>query len=209
VSEGERTPSPTTDAVSDRVLTVPNVLSALRLVGVPVFLWLLFSHQDVWAFVVLALSGISDYLDGKIARRFHLVSRLGQLLDPIADRLYVLTTLIALALRDVIPLWLLVVLVARDLFMGVVMLLLKRVGQTGLPVHFVGKAATFNLLYAFPILLLSTVEGSVGDIARPVGWAFAWWGVTLYWLAAVLYAIQATSVIRARTGTSGTARRAP
>jgi cardiolipin synthase len=209
VSEGERTPSPTTDAVSDRVLTVPNVLSALRLVGVPVFLWLLFTHQDVWAFVVLALSGISDYLDGKIARRFHLVSRLGQLLDPIADRLYVLTTLIALALRDVIPLWLLVVLVARDLFMGVVMLLLKRVGQTGLPVHFVGKAATFNLLYAFPILLLSTVEGSVGDIARPVGWAFAWWGVTLYWLAAVLYAIQATSVIRARTATSGTARRAP
>jgi cardiolipin synthase len=209
VSEGERTPSPTTDAVSDRVLTVPNVLSALRLVGVPVFLWLLFTHQDVWAFIVLALSGISDYLDGKIARRFHLVSRLGQLLDPIADRLYVLTTLIALALRDIIPLWLLVVLVARDLFMGVVMLLLKRVGQTGLPVHFVGKAATFNLLYAFPILLLSTVEGSVGDIARPVGWAFAWWGVTLYWLAAVLYAIQATSVIRARTGTSGTARRAP
>ena len=209
MSEGERTPSPTTDAVSDRVLTVPNVLSALRLVGVPVFLWLLFSHQDVWAFVVLALSGISDYLDGKIARRFHLVSRLGQLLDPIADRLYVLTTLIALALRDIIPLWLLVVLVARDLFMGVVMLLLKRVGQTGLPVHFVGKAATFNLLYAFPILLLSTVEGSVGDIARPVGWAFAWWGVTLYWLAAVLYAIQATSVIRARTATSGTARRAP
>ena len=209
MSEGERTPSPTTDEVSDRVLTVPNVLSALRLVGVPVFLWLLFAHQDVWAFVVLALSGISDYLDGKIARRFHLVSRLGQLLDPIADRLYVLTTLIALALRDVIPLWLLVVLVARDLFMGVVMLLLKRVGQTGLPVHFVGKAATFNLLYAFPILLLSTVEGSVGDIARPVGWAFAWWGVTLYWLAAVLYAIQATSVIRARTGTSGTARRAP
>jgi len=209
VSEGERTPSPTTDAVSDRVLTVPNVLSALRLVGVPVFLWLLFTHQDVWAFIVLALSGISDYPDGKIARRFHLVSRLGQLLDPIADRLYVLTTLIALALRDVIPLWLLVVLVARDLFMGVVMLLLKRVGQTGLPVHFVGKAATFNLLYAFPILLLSTVEGSVGDIARPVGWAFAWWGVTLYWLAAVLYAIQATSVIRARTATSGTARRAP
>ncbi|HEY6743878.1 MAG TPA: CDP-alcohol phosphatidyltransferase family protein [Lapillicoccus sp.] len=209
MSEGEQTPSPTTDAVSDRVLTVPNVLSALRLVGVPVFLWLLFTHQDVWAFVVLALSGISDYLDGKIARRFHLVSRLGQLLDPIADRLYVLTTLIALALRDVIPLWLLVVLVARDLFMGVVMLLLKRVGQTGLPVHFVGKAATFNLLYAFPILLLSTVEGSVGDIARPVGWAFAWWGVTLYWLAAVLYAIQATSVIRARTATSGTARRAP
>jgi cardiolipin synthase (CMP-forming) len=201
VSTGEPTPG----AVSDRVLTVPNVLSALRLVGVPVFLWLLFTHQDVWALVVLVLSGITDYLDGKIARRFNLVSRLGQLLDPIADRLYVLSTLVALALRDVIPLWLLVVLVARELFMGIVMLLLKRVGQTGLPVHFVGKAATFNLLYAFPILLLSTVEGPLGDIAQPLGWAFAWWGVVLYWLAAVLYAVQAASVIRTRSAAGRTA----
>ena len=197
MGDGERTQA----EVSDRVLTLPNVLSALRLVGVPVFIWLLFTHQDLWAFVVLALSGITDYLDGKIARRFNLVSRLGQLLDPVADRLYVLSTLVALALRDVIPIWLLVVLVARDVFMGVVILLLKRVGQTGLPVHFVGKAATFNLLYAFPILLLSTVEGTLGDIARPLGWAFAWWGVALYWLAAVLYAVQAAGVIRARTAT--------
>ena len=195
MSEGERTP----ETVSDRVLTLPNVLSALRLVGVPVFLWLLFTHQDIWAFVVLALSGLSDYLDGKIARRFNLVSRVGQLLDPLADRLYVLTTLVALTIRDIIPLWLLIVLVGRDLFMGVVILLLKRVGQTGLPVHFVGKAATFNLLYAFPILLLSTVDGVVGDVARPLGWAFAWWGVGLYLLAAVLYAVQAAAVIRARS----------
>jgi cardiolipin synthase len=192
--------------VSDRVLTLPNVLSALRLVGVPVFLWLLFTHQDIWAFVVLALSGLTDYLDGKIARRFNLVSRVGQLLDPLADRLYVLTTLVALAIRDIIPLWLLIVLVGRDLFMGVVILLLKRVGQTGLPVHFVGKAATFNLLYAFPILLLSTVEGVVGDVARPLGWAFAWWGVGLYLLAAVLYAVQAAAVIRARSAAGRAAR---
>ena len=176
-----------------------NALSALRLVGVPVFLWLLFTHQDIWAFVVLALSGLTDYLDGKIARRFNLVSRVGQLLDPLADRLYVLTTLVALTIRDIIPLWLLIVLVGRDLFMGVVILLLKRVGQTGLPVHFVGKAATFNLLYAFPILLLSSVEGVIGDVAQPLGWAFAWWGVGLYLLAAVLYAVQAAAVIRARS----------
>jgi len=195
VSEAERTP----ETVSDRVLTLPNVLSALRLVGVPVFLWLLFTHQDIWAFVVLALSGLTDYLDGKIARRFNLVSRVGQLLDPLADRLYVLTTLVALTIRDIIPLWLLIVLVGRDLFMGVVILLLKRVGQTGLPVHFVGKAATFNLLYAFPILLLSSVEGVIGDVAQPLGWAFAWWGVGLYLLAAVLYAVQAAAVIRARS----------
>ena len=195
MSEAERTP----ETVSDRVLTLPNVLSALRLVGVPVFLWLLFTNQDIWAFVVLALSGLTDYLDGKIARRFNLVSRVGQLLDPLADRLYVLTTLVALTIRDIIPLWLLIVLVGRDLFMGVVILLLKRVGQTGLPVHFVGKAATFNLLYAFPILLLSSVEGVIGDVAQPLGWAFAWWGVGLYLLAAVLYAVQAAAVIRARS----------
>jgi cardiolipin synthase len=200
VSEGERTP----EAVSDRVLTIPNALSALRLVGVPVFLWLLFTHQDIWAFVVLALSGLTDYLDGKIARRFNLVSRVGQLLDPLADRLYVLTTLVALTIRDIIPLWLLIVLVGRDLFMGVVILLLKRVGQTGLPVHFVGKAATFNLLYAFPILLLSSVDGVLGDIAQPLGWAFAWWGVGLYLLAAVLYAIQAAAVLRARSAAAPT-----
>ena len=200
MSEGERTP----EAVSDRVLTIPNALSALRLVGVPVFLWLLFTHQDIWAFVVLALSGLTDYLDGKIARRFNLVSRVGQLLDPLADRLYVLTTLVALTIRDIIPLWLLVVLVGRDLFMGVVILLLKRVGQTGLPVHFVGKAATFNLLYAFPILLLSSVDGVLGDIAQPLGWAFAWWGVGLYLLAAVLYAIQAAAVLRARSAAAPT-----
>ena len=200
MGEGERTP----ETVSDRVLTIPNVLSALRLVGVPVFLWLLFTHQDIWAFVVLLLSGVTDYLDGKIARRFNLVSRVGQLLDPLADRLYVLTTLVALTIRDIIPLWLLVVLVARDLFMGVVILLLKRVGQTGLPVHFVGKAATFNLLYAFPILLLSSVDGVVGDVAQPLGWAFAWWGVGLYLLAAVLYAVQAAAVIRARSAAAPT-----
>lgn len=185
------------DLVSDRVLTVPNILSALRLVGVPVFLWLLFTGRDVAAFVVLVLSGVTDYLDGKIARRFGLVSRVGQLLDPLADRLYVLSTLVALTVRDIIPLWLLVVLVARETFMGVLLLFLQRVGHTGLPVHFVGKAATFCLLYAFPILLLTTVEGVVGTVARPVGWAFAWWGIVLYWLAAVLYAVQAVPLLRA------------
>lgn len=182
--------------VSDRILTIPNALSALRLVGVPVFVWLLLAEQDVWAVVVLALSGITDYLDGKIARRFNLVSRLGQLLDPLADRLYILSTLLALAIREVIPWWLVIALVGRDVLLGIVIVALKAVGQTGLPVHFVGKAATFNLLYAFPILLLAQVDGPVGDIARPLGWAFAWWGVALYWLAAVLYAVQAADVFR-------------
>lgn len=185
--------------VSQRFLTLPNVLSMLRLVGVPVFLWAIVTERDALALVVLMLSGITDYADGKIARKFNMESRLGQLLDPIADRLYILTTLVGLTWRDIIPVWLVVVLVAREVAMTIMLLVLRRRGQIGLPVHFVGKAATFNLLYAFPLLLLADRSDWLGAVAQPVGWAFAWWGIVLYWLAAVLYAVQARSVL-ARAG---------
>ena len=181
-------------AVSDRVLTVPNALSAVRLLGVPVFLWLLLTRQDGWALTVLALSAVTDYLDGKIARTFHMESRLGQLLDPIADRLYIGSTLLGLAWRDVIPWWVVWLLLGREVFMALIVLGVQRVGLIGLPVHFVGKAATFNLLYAFPVLLLAE---SVGWL-RPLGWAFAWWGIALYWVAAAWYAGQAARLLRAR-----------
>lgn len=185
-------------AVSHRLLTLPNILSMLRLVGVPLFLWAIVAEQDLLALAVLMLSGLTDYADGKIARKFHMESRLGQLLDPIADRLYILTTLIGLAWRDIIPVWLVVVLISRELAMTIMLLVLRRRGQIGLPVHFVGKAATFNLLYAFPFLLLADRSDWLGDLARPIGWAFAWWGIVLYWLAAILYAVQARAVL-ART----------
>lgn len=185
-------------AVSHRLLTLPNILSMLRLVGVPLFLWAIVSEQDLLALAVLMLSGLTDYADGKIARKFHMESRLGQLLDPIADRLYILTTLIGLAWRDIIPVWLVVVLISREVAMTIMLLVLRRRGQIGLPVHFVGKAATFNLLYAFPFLLLADRSDWLGDVARPIGWAFAWWGIVLYWLAAILYAVQARAVL-ART----------
>lgn len=181
---------------TDRVFTVPNVLSVLRLAGVPLFLWLILRGSDGWALVVLALSGITDYLDGKIARKFHLVSRVGQLLDPIADRLYIVSTLLGLAWRSIIPWWFVGILVLREVLMAVLMVLLKRVGQVGLPVHLVGKAATFNLLYAFPVILLGQVPGAVGAVALPIGWAFAWWGTGLYWVAALLYAVQALPLLR-------------
>src|SRR6476619_3770 len=124
-------------AVSDEVFTLPNILSMLRLVGVPLFLWLVLAHQDGWALTVLALSGVSDYLDGKIARRFGMVSRVGQLLDPLADRLYILSTLLGLAWRDIIPWWLVAVLLGRELFGAVVLLWVRRYGYGSLPVHFV------------------------------------------------------------------------
>lgn len=193
----------TTTQVSSRILTVPNALSMLRLVGVPVFLYLLVTGSDGWAMIVLVLSAITDYLDGKIARAFQLVSRLGQILDPVADRLYILSTLLGLLWRGIIPWWLVALVVGRDAVLAVIMALLKRAGQTGLPVHVVGKAATLNLLYAFPLLLLGTFPGALGTMARIVGWAFSWWGVYLYWVGAGMYAVQAADVLRLRRARGG------
>jgi cardiolipin synthase len=185
--------------VSGRLLTLPNILSILRLVGVPIFLWAILVGEDGWALAVLMLSGLTDYADGKIARMFDMESRFGQMLDPVADRLYILTTLVGLAWRDIIPVWLVVVLISREVAMSLMLLHLRRRGQIGLPVHFVGKAATFNLLYAFPLLLLAVRTDWLGELARPIGWSFAWWGIVLYWLAALLYALQARFVLtRAR-----------
>ena len=191
-----------TEVQTDRVLTVPNVLSFLRLLGVPLFLWLILGPEaDGWAIVVLVLAGISDYLDGKIARRWNQISRVGQLLDPVADRLYILATLIGLLLRDIIPLWLVLVLLSRDVVLAVFLFVLKRHGIVGLPVHFIGKAATFCLLYAFPLILLGAGPGTVGTVTRVLGWAFAIWGTGLYWWAGILYIEQALRILRRRPST--------
>lgn len=191
-----------TAVTTDRVLTVPNLLSMLRLIGVPVFLWLiLVPKADGWAIVLLAVSGFTDFLDGYLARRWNQISRLGQLLDPIADRLYILATLVGLLLRDIVPLWFVVLLLGRDLVMAVVLAVLKRVGITGLPVHFVGKAATFCLLYAFPLLLLGDGPAGWQTACRVFGWAFAIWGTALYWWAGVLYIEQARRILAARRRT--------
>ena len=182
--------------VVDRVLTIPNALSLLRLLLVPVFFWLILSEHDGWALTVLTVSGVSDYLDGKLARRWRQVSRTGQLLDPAADRLYIVSTLLGLALRDIIPWWLVIALVGRDLLLTLTIPILARHGYGPLPVHTLGKAATFNLLYAFPLLLLAQFGGGVGTVVRPIAWSFAWWGTTLYWWAAWLYLRQMHSLIR-------------
>lgn len=183
--------------VSDRVLTLPNVLSMVRLVGVPVFLWLILSRNDGWALVVLTLSGVSDYLDGKIARQYNLVSSVGQLLDPLADRLYILSTLLGLAWREIIPWWLVAILVSREVFGAALLMLVRRYGYRALPVHFIGKAATFDLLYAFPLILLGQGDSIFAAVALPIGWAFAWWGAVLYWVAGFMYALQTRDVVRA------------
>ena len=182
---------------ADRVLTVPNLLSALRLAGVPLFLWLLLGPQaDVAAIVVLALASFTDWLDGVLARRLGQYSRLGELLDPAADRLYILAALIGLVLRNIIPWWLAAVLIGRDLVLALTLPVLRRHGYGPPKVHYLGKAATFALLYAFPFLLLASGEGTVADIARPMAWAFTIWGTALYLWSGGVYLWQCYTLAR-------------
>jgi cardiolipin synthase (CMP-forming) len=194
------TPGP--DASRDRILTIPNGLSVLRLIGVPFFLWLVLGpHLDAWAVGLLILSAATDWLDGKIARAFNQQSKLGEALDPAADRAYIAATLIALAVRHIIPWWLVGLLAARELIVaGALGLLKRKLGFGTLQVSFVGKTATLCLLYAFPLLLLGTYAGNLGEITRILGWAFAAWGTALYWAAAALYLVQTRALLTGGPG---------
>ncbi|NYF10578.1 cardiolipin synthase [Leifsonia sp. AK011] len=182
--------------VSSRVLTVPNLLSFLRLLLVPVFLSLIIQGNDALALLVLVISSVTDFLDGLIARTFRQISRLGQLLDPAADRLFIFAALIGLAVREVIPWWLLVIIVGRDVMLLGIGIVLANFGFGPLPVHHLGKVATLCLFYALPILMLGQAFPDVAWIADPLGWAFAIWGAFLYWWAGAVYLIEAVRVVR-------------
>ncbi|MQY09037.1 CDP-alcohol phosphatidyltransferase family protein [Actinomadura macrotermitis] len=191
-------------AASGRVWTVPNALSFARLLGVPLFLWLVLAEADWWALGLLVLAGLSDWLDGKLARALNQTSRLGMVLDPAADRLYILATLVGLMVRDIIPVWLVVLLVAREFAIVPIAPIMRRLGYQGtLPVHFVGKAATMCLLYAFPLLLLGDHPGAVAATAKVVGWSWAIWGTALYWWAALLYWEQTRRLVLAERAAPG------
>ncbi len=186
------------DDLPERVWTVPNALSVLRLLGVPLFLWLLLGPEaDEWAVVVLMVAGITDWADGKLAKWLNQYSRLGALLDPAADRLYIVSTLVALALRGIVPLWVVALIVGRDVVLSLALVVLRRYGYPPLQVHYLGKAATLLLLYAFPGLLLAEGDGWVAALAQPFAWAFTIWGTALYVLAGVFYVVQVTRIVRA------------
>ncbi|HEX3488784.1 MAG TPA: CDP-alcohol phosphatidyltransferase family protein [Streptosporangiaceae bacterium] len=182
-----------------RVWTVPNLISLARLAGVPVFLWLVLGPRsavaDWWAVGLLIAAGLSDWLDGKIARALGQTSRLGQALDPAADRMYIVATVIALAVRAIIPWWLVIALAAREVMLAAVLVVLRRHGWGAFAVSFVGKAATLALLYAFPLLFIGAHPASYAEAARVAGWAFAIWGSALYWCAGFLYIVQARRLI--------------
>ena len=183
--------------MASSIATWPNALTGLRALGIPLFIYLALGPQaDGWAIVVLAIGGATDYFDGKLARALGQESKLGEILDPTIDRLYILATLIVLYMQEAIPLWLIVTLVARDAILALVALALTAKGKPPLKVTFMGKAATFNLLYAFPFLLLALSDSLAGEVAFIFGWAFAIWGVALYVATGVSYFLTAMKTIR-------------
>lgn len=182
--------------VSGRVLTVPNLLSFVRLAMVPVFLVLVLDGQDALALLVLVISSLTDFLDGYIARTFKQISRLGQLLDPAADRLFIFAALIGLAARGVIPWWLFAAIVGRDILLLILGIVAANFGYGPLPVHHLGKVATACLFYALPILMLGQAFPDAAWLTNPLGWAFALWGAFLYWWAGAIYLIETSRLLR-------------
>ncbi|MBM4514454.1 CDP-alcohol phosphatidyltransferase family protein [Rhodococcus hoagii] len=183
---------------ADRILTIPNVLSMIRLAGVPLFLYLLLGPQaDGWALAVLMLSGFTDWADGKLARLLNQMSRLGALLDPFVDRLYVISTLVAFVLRDIIPWWLAAILIGRDLILALTLPVYRRRGLPPPDVIYLGKAATFALMFALPILLAAQSDWAGASIANAWGYALLVWGTVLYVWTAGIYIAKAVGVARA------------
>ena len=184
-------------AGEDRILTVPNALSVLRLLLIPLFLWLILVEQaDMAAVVVLAVSGITDWADGLIARTTGQITRLGRLLDPLVDRVTIAATLVGLALRDLIPWWLVGLLVAREVLLLLLVPQLRRHGLLALPVHYLGKAATFALYWGFPFVLVGAGSATWEQVLGALGWAFVIWGTALYWYAALLYVDQLRRIVK-------------
>lgn len=172
---------------SHQVLTIPNFLTLLRALGIPLFLWLfLLQHRPVASFIILVIGAATDYFDGKVARALNQVSKLGAIMDPTIDRAYIAATVIALGIRHYIPWWVVLLLVSRDLWLALVLIFVKARGGRVFEVTFLGKAATFNLLYAFPALLLKSDHG-FGRVAMIIGWSFAVWGIALYLATGLMY----------------------
>lgn len=183
-------------AVSSRIVTIPNALSVLRLVLIPVFLGLLAESQFGWALLVIVVSSLTDFVDGWIARRFDQISRLGQLLDPAVDRLFIFSTLIGLAWIGLLPWWLVIIIVSRDVVLLVLGIVLANIGYGPLPVHHLGKAATFALLFALPTIVLGAAAPSIAPFSDPLGWALALWGAFLYWWAGAVYIRETARLVR-------------
>ena len=174
----------------DIYFTVPNLISLLRIISIPFISVLVSRHEMVLALVVLALSAVSDGLDGLIARSFNQVSKIGQILDPIADRLLIFCSILALGVADIIPWWMLIVVGLRDLIMAILVLILAQHDYGPLPVHFVLMIAIVALIFA------DIWSNSATDTLHLCGLATGTWGVGLYWLAGYIYIRQGIQLLK-------------
>jgi cardiolipin synthase len=182
--------------LNGEVVNIPNLLSFLRIALVPVFLWFLLDEFFLAAIAVLAFAGLTDFLDGYLARKLNQTTKLGKMLDPVADRLYIFATLLALSATGYVPWWLAGLVILRDVLMLVSLPVLASVGYRSLPVHYLGKASTFALLYSFPLLLMGKIFTEAAFIITPIAWAFALWGVALYWWSGFVYLWQLVLLMR-------------
>ena len=179
-----------TRAGLDRIWTIPNGISFCRLALVPVFFWLLVTRQDGAALAVLIAATASDFIDGFIARRFNQVTRLGTLLDPASDRLFIAASVIGLTVREMIPVPLLVAVLARDAVL-LAIVVVRGIRVRDFPrVNLLGKTATFVLFVAFPVVVLSHVIPSAAIALAVIGWVLGASGAVLYWLAGFTYIAQ-------------------
>ena len=171
----------------DRIWTIPNVISFIRLLMVPVFLWLLITGNDGPALAILIIATTSDFIDGMIARNFNQVTRLGMYLDPMSDRLFIAASVVGLAIRGLIPIPLLAVVLARDVMLLLVVLVRRlRIGDFP-RVTYIGKTATFVLFTAFPVIVLGTVWSDAPLPLTAIGWVLGGAGAAIYWVAGVGY----------------------
>ena len=178
------------------ILTIPNGITGIRALAIPFFLWAYISLDNVLlALVILTVGAVSDYVDGKVARALNQESALGAMLDPAIDRAYIAATVIALVIKDVVPLWMLLLLIGRDLWLALILAIKRRRGTGVFEVSFLGKSATFNLLYAFPFLLVAGDSG-IGQVFFIGGWGFAIWGLGLYLVTALQYTFVAIREFR-------------
>lgn len=184
--------------MENRVWTIPNVLSVVRLVLLPVFLYLLLVSRNYGpAVAILMFSGASDWADGKIARLVaNQSSRIGELLDPLVDRVYMVSVPVGLALAGVVPWWLVAVLIGRDAVLAAALPVVRSRGVTALPVTYIGKAATFALMSGFPLVLLGQWDALWSRVVGAIGWGFVIWGTGMYLWSGVLYLLQVRLVVR-------------
>ena len=186
-------------AVSSKIFTLANVVSVVRLMAIPVFLVLVVQDRLITAFVLLVAAVLTDFVDGMIARSMNQITKLGQFLDPFADRLFIAATVIALAIQDVVPWWFVVAVMLRDALLGIGGLVMTRYGHGTLPVKWWGKVSTFGMLFVLPLFLLGTVVPAIGAVTNPIAWVLAIVSVSLYWIVGFSYLFDAIALAKSAT----------